>query len=87
MQIERSAQRTGGSAFNITTMDFSHYYIIGGVTTTASADDVKKAYRKLAAKHHPDKKPRDKIGEERLKKLKKPTKIKRLLKKCHFASR
>ena len=34
----------------------SDYYNILGVSKTASADDIKRAYRKLAHEHHPDKK-------------------------------
>ncbi|MHB8600648.1 MAG: DnaJ C-terminal domain-containing protein [Ktedonobacteraceae bacterium] len=50
-------------------MDYKDYYKILGVQRGASADDIKKAFRKLARKYHPDVNPGDKKSEEKFKEI------------------
>jgi curved DNA-binding protein len=50
-------------------MDYKDYYKILGIERTASQDEIKKAYRKLAMKYHPDKNPGDKKAEDKFKEI------------------
>ena len=45
------------------------YYEVLGVSKTATEEDLKKAYRKLALKHHPDRNPGNKQAEEKFKEI------------------
>ena len=45
------------------------FYHVLGVPRTASADEIKKAYRKLALKYHPDQNPGNKTAEDKFKEI------------------
>ena len=49
-------------------MEFKDYYKILGVDKNATKDEIKKVFRRLAKKYHPDKNPGDKASEKNLKK-------------------
>lgn len=52
-----------------------NYYEILGVNQSASDDDIKKAYRKMAMKYHPDRNPGDAAAEEKFKEVQKAYEI------------
>tara|TARA_R110000868_G_scaffold342697_2_gene603599 strand:+ start:4510 stop:5397 length:888 start_codon:yes stop_codon:yes gene_type:complete len=50
-------------------MAFIDYYNILGISKTATEADIKKAYRKLARKYHPDLNPNDRVAEKKFKEI------------------
>ena len=50
-------------------MEFIDYYKILGLNKNASAEDIRKAYRKLARKHHPDLNPNDKEAHKKIQQI------------------
>lgn len=50
-------------------MDFIDYYKVLGVSKTATQEEIKKAYRKMARKYHPDLNPNDREAEKKFKEI------------------
>ena len=50
-------------------VDYKDYYNVLGVSKDAKQDDIKKAYRKLARKYHPDANPGNPAAEEKFKEI------------------
>ena len=53
----------------VSDMDYKDYYKILGVDRSASEEEIKRVYRKLAKEHHPDHNPGDKAAEEKFKEI------------------
>ena len=51
------------------TMEYIDYYKVLGLNKDASTDDIKKAYRKLARKYHPDLNPNDKEANKKFQQI------------------
>lgn len=49
--------------------DYKDYYSLLGVNKSATSDEIKKAFRKLAVKYHPDRNPDNKAAEEKFKEI------------------
>ena len=61
--------------YNITPMEFIDYYKVLGVDKNAGEEEIKKAYRKLARKLHPDLNPNDKEAHKKFQQVNEANKV------------
>src|SRR4051794_7662375 len=65
----REDTRSGVSEGGAMSVKFRDYYEVLGIARDASQDEVRKAYRKLARKYHPDVNPNDATAEDKFKSI------------------
>src|ERR1700761_5873429 len=69
MQVKQLCQQVPYLCKKGHPMDFIDYYKVLGVSKTATQDEIRSAYRKLARKHHPDLNPNDKEANKKFQQI------------------
>ena len=68
-EITIVCDRTIGIYKSLNQVDYKDYYMVLGLEKSATPEQIKKSYRKLARQHHPDVNPNDKGAEQKFKEI------------------